>query len=128
MEREQSTYETTFIVNATLEDTQVDVIIEKVKELIAKNGGQILAAEKWGRKRLTYTIRKKNNGFYMFFEFKAPGDAIAKIERHYQLEEQILRYLTVKLDKKALKARAVKLAAAAALAVVAEEPQPAPAQ
>lgn len=128
MEREQSTYETTFIVNATLEDTQVDVIIEKVKELITKNGGQILAAEKWGRKRLTYTIRKKNNGFYMFFEFKAPGDAIAKLERHYQLEEQILRYLTVKLDKKALKARAAKLAAAAALAVAAEEPQPAPAQ
>lgn len=128
MEREQSTYETTFIVNATLEDTQVDVIIEKVKELIAKNGGQILAAEKWGRKRLTYTIRKKNNGFYMFFEFKAPGDAIAKLERHYQLDEQILRYLTVKLDKKALKAKVAKLAAAAALAVAVEEPQPAPAQ
>ena len=128
MEREQSTYETTFIVNATLEDTQVDVIIEKVKELITKNGGQVLAAEKWGRKRLTYTIRKKNNGFYMFFEFKAPGDTIAKLERHYQLEEQILRYLTVKLDKKALKARAAKMDAAAALAVAAEEPQPAPAQ
>ena len=128
MEREQSTYETTFIVNATLEDTQVDVIIEKVKELIAKNGGQILAAEKWGRKRLTYTIRKKNNGFYMFFEFKAPGDAIAKLERHYQLDEQILRYLTVKLDKKALKAKVAKLAAAAALAAAVEEPQPAPAQ
>jgi small subunit ribosomal protein S6 len=128
LEREQSTYETTFIVNATLEDTQVDVIIEKVKELIAKNGGQILAAEKWGRKRLTYTIRKKNNGFYMFFEFKAPGDAIAKLERHYQLDEQILRYLTVKLDKKALKAKAAKMAAAAALAVAAEETQPAPAQ
>ncbi|MCX6136899.1 MAG: 30S ribosomal protein S6, partial [Ignavibacteriales bacterium] len=107
---------------ATLEDTQVDVIIEKVKEVIAKNGGQVLAAEKWGRKRLTYTIRKKNNGFYMFFEFKAPGDAIAKIERHYQLDEQVLRYLTVKLDKKALKAKAVKIAAAAALA--AAEPQP----
>ena len=128
MEREQSTYETTFIVNATLEDTQVDVIVEKVKELITKNGGQILAAEKWGRKRLTYTIRKKNNGFYMFFEFKAPGDAIAKLERHYQLDEQILRYLTVKLDKKALKAKVAKLAAAAALAAAVEEPQPAPAQ
>ena len=127
MEREQSTYETTFIVNATLEDTQVDVIIEKVKELIAKNGGQILAAEKWGRKRLTYTIRKKNDGFYMFFEFKAPGDAIAKLERHYQLDEQILRYLTVKLDKKALKAKVAKLAAAAALAAAVEEPQSAPA-
>jgi small subunit ribosomal protein S6 len=126
LEREQSTYETTFIVNATLEDTQVDVIIEKVKDTIAKNGGQIMAAEKWGRKRLTYPIRKKNNGFYMFFEFKAPGEAIAKLERHYQLDEQILRYLTVKLDKKALKAKAAKVAAAAALA--AAEPAPVPAQ
>lgn len=105
METEKKTYETTFIINATLEDNHIEAAIEKVKDLILKNGGEILAVEKWGRKRLAYSIKKKNNGYYTLIEFRAPGDLIAKLERHYQLDEQILRYLTIQLDKKALKAK-----------------------
>jgi small subunit ribosomal protein S6 len=105
VEKENKIYETTFIINATLEDTQIDAVIEKVKELISKNGGEIRSTEKWGRRRLSYTIQKKNNGFYSHLEFKAPGDLVPKLERHYQLDEQIIRYLTVQLDKKALKAK-----------------------
>ncbi|MDE3057453.1 MAG: 30S ribosomal protein S6 [Bacteroidota bacterium] len=105
MEQEKKTYETTFIINATLEDPQIETAIEKVKDLITKNGGEILAVEKWGRRRLAYPIKKKNNGYYTLIEFRAPGDLIAKLERHYQLDEQTLRYLTIQLDKKALKAK-----------------------
>ncbi len=112
MEKEKKIYETTFIVNATLEDAQIEVAIEKVKELILKNGGEILAVEKWGRKRLAYSIKKKNNGYYTLIEFNAPGELIAKLERSYQLDEQILRYLTIQLDKKALKAKEMAKAAA----------------
>ena len=107
MEKEHKIYETTFIVNATLEDAQIDAVIEKVKEIIVKNGGEVRSLEKWGRKRLAYTVDKKNNGFYAFFEFKGPGDLIAKMDRHYQLDEQIIRYLTIQLDKKALKAKEI---------------------
>ncbi|HTR80567.1 MAG TPA: 30S ribosomal protein S6 [Bacteroidota bacterium] len=111
MEKEHKIYETTFIVNAALDDAQIEVVIEKVKDVIVKNGGEIRSAEKWGRKRLAYTIDKKNNGFYAFFEFKGPGDLIAKLERHYHLEEQVIRHLTIQLDKKALKAREAAAAA-----------------
>ena len=114
-------YETTFIVNAGLDDPQIDAVIEKVKELIVKNGGELRDVFKWGRKRFTYTIRKKNNGFYTVIEFSAPGDAIAKLERHYQLDENIIRYLTIQLDKKALKA---KVAAAELLKEPAASPEP----
>ena len=107
MEKEHKIYETTFIVNATLDDAQIDVVIEKVKDVIVKNGGDVRSLEKWGRKRLAYTVDKKNNGFYVFFEFKGPGDLIAKMDRHYQLDEQIIRYLTIQLDKKALKAKEI---------------------
>lgn len=110
MEKENKIYETTFIVNAALDDAQIDALIGKVKDVIVKNGGEVRSLEKWGRKRLAYTIDKKNNGFYAFFEFKAPGDLIAKLDRHYQLGEQIIRHLTIQLDKKALKAK--ELAAA----------------
>jgi small subunit ribosomal protein S6 len=111
LEKEHKIYETTFIVNAALDDAQIDAVIEKVKDVIVKNGGDVRSLEKWGRKRLAYTVDKKNNGFYSFFEFKGPGDLIAKLDRHYQLDEQIIRYLTIQLDKKALKAKEVAAAA-----------------
>jgi small subunit ribosomal protein S6 len=98
-------YESTFIVNATLDDAQIDGVIEKVKDVVAKNGGEVRDIAKWGRKRFAYTIRKKNNGFYVVCEINATGDLIAKLERHYQLEENIVRYLTIALDKKALQSR-----------------------
>jgi small subunit ribosomal protein S6 len=116
LEKEQKIYESTFIVNAALDDAQIDVVIEKVKEVIVKNGGEIRSTEKWGRKRLAYTIDKKNNGFYAFLEFKAPGDLLVKLERHFHLEEQVIRHLTIQLDKKALKAREIAAAAQKALA------------
>jgi small subunit ribosomal protein S6 len=98
-------YESTFIINATLDDAQIDGVIEKVKDVVAKNGGEVRDIAKWGRKRFAYTIRKKNNGFYVVCEINATGDLIAKLERHYQLEENIVRYLTIALDKKALQSR-----------------------
>ena len=98
-------YESTFIVNAGLDDPQIDAVIERAKEAIAKLGGELTDLVKWGRKRFTYPIRKKNNGFYVVFEFKGPSDIVAKLERHYQLDENILRYITIDVDPKTTKGR-----------------------
>jgi small subunit ribosomal protein S6 len=98
-------YESTFIVNAALDDAQIDNVIEKVKDVIGKNGGELRDLAKWGRKRFAYSIKKKNNGFYVVCEFNAPGEIVAKLERHYQLDENIVRYLTIALDKRALQSR-----------------------
>ena len=81
MEEKKKIYETTFIVNATLDEPQIDGVIEKAKEAITKNGGEIRDLAKWGRKRFTFPIKKKNNGFYVVFEFTGPGDTVAKLER-----------------------------------------------
>ncbi len=105
MEKTKRNYETTFIVNASLDDPVIDGIIEKVQEQITRYGGEITAVNKWGRKRLVYPIKKKNNGYYVFIEFIAPGNAIQQIEKFYKLDENIIRYLTIQLDKKALKAQ-----------------------
>ncbi len=117
-------YETTFIVNASIDDHQIDAVIEKVKDLIVKNGGEIREFVKWGRKRFAYPIRKKNNGFYVVIEFSAPGDLVAKLERHYFLDENILRYLTLVLDKRALKARTAAALLASEQPAPAAEPKP----
>ena len=98
-------YETTFIVNASLDDPQIDATIDKVKDVITRNGGEITDLAKWGRKRFAYPIKRRNNGFYVVISFNAPGTLIAKLERHFQLEENILRFLVIALDKHALKAK-----------------------
>ncbi len=116
------TYETTFIVNASLDDAQVEAVVGRVQETITKNGGTIKAVNKWGRKRLAYPINKRTNGFYVNLEFDAPGTVLAHLERTYTLDEMILRNLTLVLEKKALAARAAALAAAPAV-----EPAAAPA-
>ncbi|MFQ5797173.1 MAG: 30S ribosomal protein S6 [Bacteroidota bacterium] len=103
-------YETTFIVNASLDDQQVEAAITKVQDTIEKNGGQIKALEKIGRKRLAYPISKKNNGFYVSIEFVAASNLIDQLERFYEFEENILRFLTVVVDNKVLKARQLSLA------------------
>lgn len=105
MDQPKNVYETTFIVNATLDDAQLDGVIGKVTDLIQKQGGDIRELVKWGRKRFSYTIQKKNNGFYVVCEFSAPGSMIAKLERHYFLDENILRYLTIHLTPKMLGVR-----------------------
>ena len=101
----KQSYETTFIVNASLEDTHVDTVVNHIQEIITRNGGEITAINRWGRKRLAYTIRKKNNGFYANIEFKASGPIIGQLERAFLLDENILRFLTIRLDKRALQAR-----------------------
>lgn len=111
-------YESTIIINASLDDTQVETNITRISETITKNGGTISALNKWGRKRLAYPINKKTNGFYVNYEFTGPASLIALLERSYQLDEMILRYLTIALDTKAIAAKA----AAAALSAAAEEP------
>ncbi len=116
MDTQKRMYETTFIVNASLDDAQIDTVIGRVQDTITKNGGVISALNKWGRKRLAYPISKKTNGFYVNIEFSAAATLLALLERSYQLDEMILRYLTIVLDRKALTARRNALAAAPAVA------------
>jgi small subunit ribosomal protein S6 len=93
-------YETTFIVNASLEDLQIDAVINHVQEIITRHGGEIIALNKWGRKRLAYTIKKKNNGFYVNIEFSAIGTVISQLERAFLLDENILRFLTIQQERR----------------------------
>ena len=123
MQYQTRIYESVIIINATLEDAQVETEIEKIKDFILKNGGELRALEKWGRRRLAYAIKKKNNGFYVLYEFKAPGDIVAKLERQYLLNENVIRFMTIELNKKALKAKEVgQKTTISDVIVAAEEP------
>lgn len=96
------TYESAVLLNAALEDEQIQSIISRIKELITTNGGEITEVEDWGRKRLAYMVNKNKIGYYTIFRFTAGPDLISKLERFYKLDESVLRYLTIKLSKGAL--------------------------
>lgn len=98
----KSVYESAILINAALDDQQIEAIINRVKDLITTNGGEIRDFENWGRKRLAYPIEKSKIGYYAIFRFDAPGDIVAKLERAYNLDEQILRFVNLKLSKDAL--------------------------
>jgi small subunit ribosomal protein S6 len=124
MKHDKHLYETTCIINASLEDNQIESTITHIADVITRNGGEITATNRWGRKRLAYPIEKKNNGYYINFEFLAGGTTNAQLERTYTLDENILRFLTIQLEKKALLARRQAAAAAAAAALVAAAAPP----
>lgn len=97
-----SVYETAVLINAALDDQQIEAILTKINDFIVNNGGKIRDFENWGRKRLAYPVEKSKIGYYAIYRFDAPGDIVSKLERTYSLDEQILRFLTLKLSKDAL--------------------------
>lgn len=123
-------YDSTFIVNAGIDDEQIEHTIRLVEETITKNGGEIITLDRIGRRRLAFPIAKKHNGFYVAIEFMAEGKIIDKVERVYQLDENILRYLTIKLNKRQLEAKRQREVLAKQLLEEREEetaiPEPAP--
>ena len=95
-------YESAILINAALDDEAIKNIVARVKETITTNGGEILEIEDWGRKRLAYQVKKSKIGYYTIFRFNSTPDLVPKLERYYQLDESILRYLTITLSKDAL--------------------------
>ena len=95
-------YESVVIINAALEDDQINSTCGRIEELIKSNGGEITDIDKWGRKRLAYPIQKSKSGYYSVYRFVAPREVVSKLERAYRLDESIIRYLTIVLDKKAI--------------------------
>ena len=95
-------YESAVLINAALEEDQIQSIISRIKELISSNDGEIIDVEDWGRKRLAYMIKKSKIGYYIIFQFNAYPQIISTLEKFYKLDENILRYLSIKLTKNAL--------------------------
>ncbi|MGE5435646.1 MAG: 30S ribosomal protein S6 [Syntrophothermus sp.] len=95
-------YESAVIINAALDDEQINSEITRIRETITNNGGEISDFENWGRKRLAYVINKSKIGYYAIFRFNAPSTIISKLERSYSLNENIIRFLTINLSKEAL--------------------------
>ncbi|MCE2611873.1 30S ribosomal protein S6 [Flavobacteriaceae bacterium D16] len=95
-------YETVFILNPVLSDTQIEETVKKFEDFLKKQGAKMVAKENWGLKKLAYPIQNKKSGFYHLFEFTVSGEAIGPFEQEFRRDERVMRFLTVKLDKHAI--------------------------
>lgn len=95
-------YETVFIITPVLSEAQMKEAVQKFRDLIVSEGGEVVNQEDWGLKKMAYPIQKKNTGFYNLIEFKAEGDFVAKLETEYRRDERIIRFLTFRMDKHAV--------------------------
>jgi len=95
-------YESVIIINSSLHEDTLNRIVSHCEDIITKNGGKLLVTNKWGKRRLAYPINKFQYGYYILFEFEAPPHLIGELEREYRLNENILRFMTIHKDKRAI--------------------------
>jgi small subunit ribosomal protein S6 len=91
-------YENVFIARQDISSAQVDALADQFSQLVTEQGGQVLKREYWGLRNLTFRIRKNRKGHYIMFNLDAPPAAVSELERNMRINEDVLRYLTVRVD------------------------------
>ena len=92
-------YEHTFITKQDLSDSQAKKLVSKYEDIIKKNSGKVLKTEEWGLRNLTLRIKNNKKGFYFHIKFEGIGKTIEKLEKTENIDESLIRYLTVRVKK-----------------------------
>jgi small subunit ribosomal protein S6 len=92
-------YENVFIARQDISGAQVDQLADGFTQLIGEQGGEVKKREYWGLRNLAYRINKNRKGHYVLFNIEAPAPAIAELERTMRINEDVLRYLTLRVEK-----------------------------
>ncbi len=102
------TYEIMFIVRPDVEEADLDKLIEGFSKNVTDGGGEVKSVEKMGRRRLAYTVRKFNDGFYVLLNIAAEGKLITEIERRLRVSEPVIKFITVRMDEEEKRLAKVK--------------------
>ena len=92
-------YESVFIARPDISAAQVEALTESLTTITSENGGSVTKNEYWGLKTLTYRIKKNRKGHYSLLNLDAPPAAIKELERNMLLNEDILRFMTIRVDE-----------------------------
>ncbi len=94
----QRTYEVMFIVRPDLADEDIDKLISTLETNITNAGGVVKKAEKMGKRRLAYLVRKFQDGFYVLLSLEGSGELIKEVERRLRVTEQVIKFISVRTD------------------------------
>src|SRR5215813_11939762 len=92
-------YENVFIARQDISGTQVDALADTLTQLLTDNGGEVRKREYWGLRNLTYRMRKNRKGHYVLLNLSAPPAAVTELERTMRINEDVIRYLTIRVDE-----------------------------
>lgn len=92
-------YESVLIARQDLGAAQVNSLVSDLSEVIKKEGGEVVKVDNWGLKNLAYRIKKNRKGHYVLLNIVAPAKAIFEYERLIRLNEDVIRYMTVKVNE-----------------------------
>ena len=92
-------YEHTFIAKQDLPESQIKSLLNKYEDVIKKNSGKVLKTEKWGLRNFTHLIKKNKKGFYLHIKLEGDGKTIKELEKAENIDQMLIRYLTVKVKK-----------------------------
>jgi small subunit ribosomal protein S6 len=101
-------YEVMFIVRPDVAEEDVDKLIAGFSENVAKGGGLVKTVEKMGRRKLAYTVRKFNDGFYVLLTVEANGAVVLELERRLRVTEPVIKFITVRIDEEEKRLAKVK--------------------
>jgi small subunit ribosomal protein S6 len=91
-------YEHVFLARQDLAQAQVDALAANATQIIESNGGKVNKTETWGLRSLAYKIAKNRKAHYVLLEFDAPGPVVSELERQTQINEDVIRYMTIKVE------------------------------
>ena len=91
-------YEHVFLARQDLAQAQVDALAQTATDIIESNGGRVVKTETWGLRSLAYRIAKNRKGHYVALDFEAPAGVVAELERQTQINEDVIRYMTIRVD------------------------------
>jgi small subunit ribosomal protein S6 len=91
-------YEHVFLARQDLAQAQVDALAENAAKIIEGNGGKVVKTETWGLRNLAYRIAKNRKAHYVALDFDAPPPVVAELERQTQINEDVIRYMTIRVD------------------------------
>ena len=98
-ETPMSLYEHVFVARQDLSQAQVDALAEAATKIVEDNNGKVVKTETWGLRTLTYKIQKNRKAHFVMLDIDASGDTIAELERQTRMNEDIIRYMTVRVDE-----------------------------
>ena len=119
-------YETLFVVKPTLTDEETATQITKIKDVLAKEGAELVATDDMGMRKLAYPVEKNDRGYYTVLFYKGEGTVINELERNLKINEDVIKFLTVKYVKNKELAQFDKLVSAATKKAEASVATPAP--
>ena len=94
-------YETLFIVTPDISEEDLKAVATKVKGVVTGRNGIVASYDEQGRKKLAYSVKKQNKGYYVLMDYAGSADIVSELERNMRLDDRVLKYLTVKLEDQA---------------------------